>query len=422
MSVSVELGSRTPVPLIDDLQVLLSRKVAQAGDLHQLVTALCEALAQRVVFDQFSLAVRDDGDTFRLTVTWGSSGWRFPEGDTIDMSGFVGWRDLLRGRPVRCQDLVAGAVQDAAQRRLAARGVASFVSVPVVTAGEVVALFNVSSLRADHFSAADVAAVERLVHCVEGAVTVHLLLERERAVTRQLQQLQRAREAFLGMVAHDLRSPLTVIAGFAHLLSRNDLDSETRRRSVEAISGNAVKLSRLTDDLLQAFRLEAGEGAVKVRPCDLESLVWETTGELAVTTGRECEVDVAGSLPRVLADPQRQWQILSNVLNNALEYSPADRSVQVRLSYDRARDEVVVAVTDHGTGIDEDDLTRLLEPFFRGRRPGGAEEESGTGLGLYICRLLVEAQGGRITVESATGVGTTVRWTVPVHPAPARVR
>jgi signal transduction histidine kinase len=242
-------------------------------------------------------------------------------------------------------------------------------------------------------------------------VAAQLQLKRTLARQRQLDQLK---NDFVGMVAHDLRSPITVIAGFAELLSRDweQLAESDRERYLNMIGGNAHNLSRLVDDVLEVAEVDSGKFQLEIHPFDLGRLVERTVLELGAAHGAErLQMDLPKELPAALGDEGRTRQILANLVTNALKFSPEDASISISVSVEEAV--IAVAVTDRGVGIPDEEMPKLFERFSRLPSADGSKTK-GTGLGLYICRQLVEAQGGKISVDSMPGLGSTFRFTIPL--------
>jgi signal transduction histidine kinase len=207
---------------------------------------------------------------------------------------------------------------------------------------------------------------------------------------------------------------MTVIGGFADILVSgwDEISDADKLEFLERIKDNIGRLSTLVDDILQVSRIEAGEVSMELAPVDVARLIRRTSEEVVTTfPGRRIEVDLPDDLPLVLGDEDRQWRVLSNLLSNALKFSEGDAPVEVSARV--LGGDVEVAVTDHGHGIRPEDMGKLFQRFSRVQQPAG-KNVKGTGLGLYITRSLVEAQGGRISVTSDLGKGSTFRYTVPV--------
>ena len=246
-------------------------------------------------------------------------------------------------------------------------------------------------------------------------VSTHIeALEREREIARRLDELNQLKNEFVGIVAHDLKSPMTVISGFADLLVQNwnEFDNAQRTDFLTRISDGISRLAALVDDVLEVARIESGEVHYDIAPFDLGALVRSTVDEITtIEPERQVCVTIPDDLPPALGDNDRQWRVLTNLLSNALKFSPAADVIHVEVV--RGDGELMVCVRDSGPGIAPEDMTKLFQKFSRVGQAGG-DVVKGTGLGLYICRSLIEGQGGRIWAESEAGEGTTFRYTVPI--------
>jgi two-component system, OmpR family, sensor histidine kinase KdpD len=244
---------------------------------------------------------------------------------------------------------------------------------------------------------------------------LRVALERQQAEVERLRDLDGLKNEFVAMVAHDLRSPMASISGAADtLLSSGDLLGEEHRRSLlEMITRSTGRLAGLVEDVLQVARIESGQFSYDVAPFDLGILVRRTATEAEVGGGGRprISVDVEAGLPPAQADEERVWQVLMNLLSNALKFSPDDSTVDVAVV--AAGPRLRVTITDRGAGIAAEDLPRLFEKFSRIRPAEVHSTGNSTGLGLYICRRIVEAQGGRIWCQSRPGEGSNFVFTVP---------
>ncbi len=210
----------------------------------------------------------------------------------------------------------------------------------------------------------------------------------------------------LRAVSHDLRSPLTAVLAQAQLLQRK-LEragcSEGERRSLQSIIASARRMNAMIADLADAAHMESGQIRVSLQPVDVPTFLGELLPRLAsyLDTAR-VRVEMPEGLAPVLADPDRLDRIVTNLLSNALKYSPPGREVTVAAVQDGA--EVVISVSDHGPGIPPDELPALFQRYWRAEIALAGRE--GMGLGLYVSKKLLEAQGGRIWVQSEVGVGS----------------
>jgi len=230
----------------------------------------------------------------------------------------------------------------------------------------------------------------------------------------ELRRLERVRRDFVANVSHEFKTPLTAIQGFAETLLSGALDDQAnRKRFVEIIREHAWRLARLTDDMLKLSRIEAGRLELELRPIRVEALVngcVETTRLKAQTKELEIQVRLPGNLPAVRGDGAQLAEVLQNLLDNAVLYTPPGGKIEVKAQAN-GRD-ITFTVADTGIGIPESDLERIFERFYR-VDTARSREAGGTGLGLAIARHIVDAHGGRIWVESAVGQGSRFHFSVP---------
>ena len=230
----------------------------------------------------------------------------------------------------------------------------------------------------------------------------------------ELRRLERVRRDFVANVSHEFKTPLTAIQGFAETLLSGALDdTANRKRFVEIIREHAWRLARLTDDLLKLSRIEAGRLELELRPIRVEALVngcLETARLNAQARGLRILVDLQENAPAVRGDGAQLGEVLQNLVDNALQYTPSGGQIEVKARANGR--EVIFTVTDTGIGIPESDLERIFERFYR-VDAARSREAGGTGLGLAIARHIVDAHGGRIWVESAVGQGSRFHFSVP---------
>ena len=257
------------------------------------------------------------------------------------------------------------------------------------------------------------------IHGEDGAVASVVVTLQDLA---PLQELERIQTAFLGMVSHELRTPLAAIKGSSAAVlgaARLVAPAETRE-FFRVIDDQADRMIGLIADLLDAGRIETGTLSVSPEPSEVAALVDQARGTFVNGGGRHAVwIDLPPGLPPVLADRQRIGQVLNNLLANAARYAPD--TAAIRIAAERDGEHVAVSVSDEGRGIAPERLGQLFRKYpAAGERDGGV----GGGLGLAICKGLVEAHGGRIRAESGgVGLGTRVTFTIPVAgPADAGAR
>ncbi|HSJ56760.1 MAG TPA: ATP-binding protein [Anaerolineae bacterium] len=233
-----------------------------------------------------------------------------------------------------------------------------------------------------------------------------------RDVTRE-REVDEMKSRLLSTVSHELRTPLASIKGFATTLLRRDVewDEASRRDFLSIIDEESDRLSELIGNLLDMSRIEAGELAVEPETVDLIPLLRETAAAFQpISSSHDLQIDVDGPLPLVLADPRRTRQVLRNLIENAIKYSPGGGPV--RLGARVHGSSIQVSVADEGIGIEPDMVGRIFDRFYQ-IDSASTRRVGGTGLGLPISQAIVEAQGGTIWAESEPGAGSTFHFTVP---------
>ena len=214
--------------------------------------------------------------------------------------------------------------------------------------------------------------------------------------------------AIVSTVSHELRSPLTSVKGYTSLMLNRweRIDDAKKREMLEQVHHDADRVTRLVTELLDISRLETGRLVLRRQMIDLSALAATVVDKVGMAyPALECTVDVSG-VPEVYADPDKVEQVLTNLVENAAKYgNPAGMRIEGSLEGDVVR----ISVLDRGTGIPESDLPKVFTKFFR--RDHG--RPTGTGLGLWISRGLVEAHGGELTATSDEGEGATFSFTLP---------
>jgi two-component system sensor histidine kinase KdpD len=225
-----------------------------------------------------------------------------------------------------------------------------------------------------------------------------------------------AKTALLHAISHDLRSPLTAITTAASGLRHGALEGEDREALLTAIEDESDRLARLVDDLLDLSRIEAGAVNPRTDWCDLHDTLASAAAQVRTRFGeRPIDLDLGLDLPLVRADAAQLERVFSNLLENAVKFSPDDAPVRVGGAVGAGK--VTVSVTDHGRGVPRSKRADIFEPFV-----GSRDSRGGSGLGLAICRGLVEANGGEIRLQSGTDRGTTFAVSFPLVPQPAETR
>ncbi len=226
-----------------------------------------------------------------------------------------------------------------------------------------------------------------------------------------LARLEAMRQEFIGNVSHEIQSPLSAIAGFAHILQSQQLTEEQKHQYLDIIHTESQRLSRLTQNLLQLTSLESGAHPVHLKPVPIDRQIRDSVVALEpLWSPKQLTLDVAVEPVVAQADPDLLNQVWVNLLTNAVKFTPSGG--RIRIEGGPSGDWVAVAVEDSGLGISQEDLPRIFERFYKSDR-ARTRTTPGSGLGLAIVKKIVDMHGGRIGVESEPGQGTRVRIQIP---------
>ncbi len=225
----------------------------------------------------------------------------------------------------------------------------------------------------------------------------------------RVESSQKSQREFVANVSHELKTPLTSIQGFAQAILEDAADTpEKRKQAAQIIYHEAGRMHRMALDLLDLARLEAGTADLKMSAVDLKALLQNIVAKFtpqARMAGIHLQLNVAASLPSLIADGDRLAQVFTNLVDNALKFTPING--QVRLSAANTGPEMEISITDTGIGVPRDALQRLFDRFYQVDMSRAGGEGHGAGLGLAIVKEIVEAHSGRISVRSELGHGTT---------------
>jgi PAS domain S-box-containing protein len=244
------------------------------------------------------------------------------------------------------------------------------------------------------------------------------LLQREQDAKKEAEAAKRAKDHFIAVAAHELRSPMTSVLGWVDLLLKGGLDAETQQGALEAIRRNAHSQNQIISDLLDASRITSGRIHLETAPLDLLSLVTTAIEDVRPTAeGKSIQIDlvVNTGIEPVLGDANRLHQVMLNLLGNAVKFTPEGGHIEVRL--ERQGEQNLIQVKDTGIGISPEFLPHIFDPYQQSSR-SSSREHKGLGLGLSIVRQLVTMHGGSVRAESdGEGRGATFTVRLPIHPA-----
>jgi PAS domain S-box-containing protein len=282
--------------------------------------------------------------------------------------------------------------------------------VPLVARGDILGVVVLAAEQPAGVGERAVDIAEQIARTV-GLMLANARLRESLAQAQAAEEVARSRQEILAGLSHDMKTPLTAIEGFTQVLQDDGLSADSRAGVVRSLDANAQRLRRLVLQFLDYIRLEAGHGLeVQPRPTAVPDVVARVAA--SAPDSDRLVVEVPPDLPAAHADPDRLDQILANLISNAFKYSPPDEPVTIAAR--AAGERVEISVIDRGPGIDPVQQVGIFDKY---RRAGGGAGREGTGLGLYMSRVLVEAQGGRISVASRLGRGSRFTVVLPVRPA-----
>jgi signal transduction histidine kinase len=401
-----ELGHR-----VDVLETAnrCARALGSSLELDEAFGAFIRELRGLVPFQRTAI-VLVEGDTATTMATAGrGAGEVFPPGNSDPIAGSLLER-ILDGRIVVRRDLTER--EYPADEQLLELGLRSELVTPLLLGARTIGMLSLSRDRPDAFSADEVELVSLLGRLVATAVQNIRAYEAERRRVEELARLSQLRADFVSLVSHELRSPMAAVIGAARTLQdRWRMLSAAQRESFLALIGDeTARLAELVADVLDTSRIEAGTFSYRFEEVDLGRVVDEAI-ETAVLAQQEVQVvaSVHGALPTIRGDHARLRQVLGNLIENAVKYSP--EGGEVRVAAAAGNGTVRISVRDAGPGIPRDQQARIFEKFGRADVEGGSKP--GTGLGLFIARSIAEAHGGALDVSSGAGQGSTFTLTVP---------
>jgi len=239
-------------------------------------------------------------------------------------------------------------------------------------------------------------------------------LEAQQHANTDLEKLDRTKTEFLSIVSHEFRTALTGIQGFSELIRDGGLEQDELRAYGGYIFNDADRINRLISDMLDLDRMESGRMSIRMADVDINEVLSDTVARAASASSMvEFKPDLDPRLPIVTGDRDRLIQVVSNLVNNAVKYSPEGGTVTISTRAEGGY--ALITVADTGLGIPPDEIAHVFERFRR-VRSGAAQSIAGTGLGLTIVKQIIEMHGGKIWVESALGHGSAFHFTIPLAP------
>jgi|GEM_PF-867162 len=357
--------------------------------------------------------VQPDQDTFNLTARYEKDAVPIP--DQLRLSDFSAAlsNDYRSGKTLLVRDTEKEAETEAHLNAYRAIGVRAWAAVPLVKEGQLVAIVGVHSKTPRDWTNTEIKMLEELAERTWVAVERIKAEQALQKSERQLKELVKLKDEFIGIASHELKTPVTSMTLYAEMaleiLSTKGLSSESKM--LERLLKQLDRLTTLIYNLLDTTRVVGGQLVLSLAPVDLNQLLQERVDELAGTPNHQLEF-IKEELPLIEADQERIGQVITNLLTNAIKYSP--EQTKIKIVTQKENDFVWVHVTDHGYGISDGDQQQIFSQYFRVSSENISAQQ-GIGLGLYIAAQIVQRHGGVIEVKSELGKGSTFSFSLPVN-------
>jgi signal transduction histidine kinase/ActR/RegA family two-component response regulator len=343
--------------------------------------------------------------------------WRDWDSLRVTPDRGLGGLAMETGRPQRTDDYRADPRVPAEFRALTEdAGTTALMVVPILVGAEAVGLLYISNRTPRHFTDEDETICVRLAEQTAVAVQNARLFGRQEVARAEAEAANRTKDEFLAMLGHELRNPLGAISSAAHVLSRTAADNSATARASEIIGRQVQHLARIVDDLLDVARVVAGKVALRLQSVDLGAIARRVATLYGGPAGMRHVITIRTTPTWVSADPTRLEQIVTNLLANAVKYTPAGGEITVSVHRDSGR--AVLSVRDTGIGMRPELLPRVFDLFVQADR-SLERSAGGLGIGLTLVRQLVQLHGGTVEASSAgPGRGSTFTVRLPILEAP----
>jgi signal transduction histidine kinase len=380
----------------------LSRTVTSSLDLQEVLDKSLAALRRLIDFGGGAIQLVQDG--YLVAAATDPPATDDAMTVQIPVGHGVSGRIAATCEAIYIPDILADVRVDS-QRRGVSGGVRTYFGAPLIVQGEAIGVAQIDAPDVDAFSPGARATMLAFMPTIAAAVQNALLFKRETETIRKLREAERIKDDFLAIASHELRTPLTSLTGFSATLAQQvgtlppDVVSDFASRILRA----SHQLERLVADLLDVARIE--HGILNAEPCpyEIEPIIREAMSASSADDG-PLTLSVEPGLPAALVNPSRMRQILLNLISNARKFSAADSPVEIRAFRQGAM--IGVSVTDHGVGIEADNLERIFDRFFQ-IDPALTRRAGGLGVGLYLVKKLAELMDASVGVSSTPGSGST---------------
>lgn len=396
---------------VTERKLIEAASEAMSSDLEprEAVARFAEVLGRTLPFRQLSLAVVE-GQRFRrvVSISGDEAHEPLPMGEWQPLRGHPLEGVARDGKPLVVQDTAVG--EWPFDEQLVVAEIGSYAIFPLIHEQDMIATFNVGMEAPHAFTDEVLSLLSSHTAAVANAVRNILLYESQRELVQRLEEVARLRNEFLAAASHDLRNPVAVMCGVAEVLESkwDEIDDDRKRQMLGSLARSARTVHQLLQRDLDVSLIEQGELHYDIAPFDLAQLVRDIVDSFEQSgPNRRFLVQLPAHLLAGMGDEKRQSQVLHNLLSNAVKFSPAGSTITVEVV--ELEGFLEVSVADEGRGIDDKDRLKLFQRLSRLETSA-----PGTGLGLYMAKAMVEAQGGEIWAESRPGAGSRFCYTVPI--------
>ena len=385
-----------------DYLLKITRAISAQLDIDEVLKLVLQSSVEMLTGQAGLVALVEPDGQYRIRAYVGVAKTLLDQLNPI-MAESSNWREGM----TRMERRLATVVQEIGM------GFLEVVGLPLNSGEDILGNLYIMRVRGSGFSSNDREILRSFAD--QAAIAVHnaqiyARLEHER---RRLTVADEMKSTFISAVSHELKTPVALIKGYANTMANPGAkwDESTMRESLKVIEEEADRLTDLIDNLLDASRAQSGAFKLSPVELDIDDLVVRVVKKFQLQTkGHTLIADISKDLPLVYADEARITQVLSNLISNAIKYSP--NGGEIRVIGKTSDTEVIIAVADQGKGIAENDQPFVFDRFYRAQ-DSATQKQSGTGLGLYLAKVFIEAHRGRIWLESDGKSGSTFYFSLP---------
>jgi signal transduction histidine kinase len=386
-----------------------ARALGSSLELEQAFGAFIREVRGLVAFERLGIVLVEDGEARVIAAAGRGVETVFAPGSARAAGGSI-LDDIASGQTIYREDMADRRYPE--EQELLDLGLRCRLVAPLLVGARTIGMISFVRAEPQGFSADEVELVSLLGRLVATAVQNIRSYEGERQTVEELRRLSALRADFVSLVSHELRSPMAAVIGAARTLQDRwrTLSPDQREAFLALIADETNRLAALIGDVLDTSRIEAGTFSFSFSDVDVAGLVQDVVTSASIGQDEvRVRAQVTGPVPPIRGDRERLRQVVTNLVDNAIKYSPAGDEVEVAVRPENGS--VKVSVTDHGPGIPDDQQRLIFEKFGRADVPGSSKP--GTGLGLFIARSIAEAHGGTLDVRSGADAGATFVLSLP---------